>query len=452
METKHVFSIFIAVIMVGSIVGFTAFYSFPDQDSGSGDSPPVSAKPTAIDFVAEGVEARVFQLLPSIKIQAETEETDIMAVNTSVYGIDGVRNVSGVFEQWPYTSLGNGYVYVATISFDNSLSYEDVLESLEADTSLESVTGYSFALLELPNTVTMRSADDALDLARDYTFTENIAEGMVEFGSLEGDDVKVSVTATFVGENATNIMAFEEENLTAEPVQKTVSLQAQVASLDKRLEFQASLPYSMADSLQSLKEEILSLSGIVDANVYLFPPEPVLSVESDEILSEASYSGFEAFLNDLNAEDFSLQAEPLAATVTFTDGISSTEFSQKKELITRELEGLSAQATVKEREGGISGEVSLETAYSESQASSIRSLLASKGLELGALDLLQPGQLHVSEIEDSESGTSYPVDSGLLDAHLLPGHDGSEVVTVEVNFLLVRGVISSAVGFESVPG
>lgn len=448
MDVKSLFTIFVAIVMIGSIVGITAFYSFPDQDSGDGE-PVGPASPVAIDFEAGGVEAKVFQLLPSIRIQAETEETDIIAVNTSVYEIEGVRNVSGVFQQWDYTSLGTGYVYIATVSFEAGLSYAEILEKLEEETSLRNIDGYSFALLELPKTVAMKSVNKTLDLTRDYTFVENISEAMVEFGSLEGDVLKASVTATFVGENATNVMAIEEKNLTAEPVRKSISLQLPIGSLESILEFETGLPYSGLDTVSDIETELEALAGIEDAEVLLLAPEPVLSVSGSEVVSETAFSEIKSFLDELEAE-VSLQENPFEATIVFTEGIGSGAFEQNKLDVEQKLSGLSIAAVVKEAEGKISGKVVLASPDSGPNAFDLKELFDSKGLQLGLLELMQPAQLTVDSIGGMQDEKMHPVESGLLQAVLLPGHDLGDIVPVEVELVLVRNELSSASAVEVV--
>ena len=118
-DSKTIFSIFISVIMIGSIVGFTAFYSFPDQGQNPDDGSEPVLPATAINFVAKDIEVRIDQMLPTMRIQAETSETDLTAINSSIYAIEGIKRVNAGFEQSPYTLLEKGYVYVAEVSFDN---------------------------------------------------------------------------------------------------------------------------------------------------------------------------------------------------------------------------------------------------------------------------------------------------------------------------------------------
>ena len=443
-DTKTIFSIFISILMIGSIVGFTAFYSFPDQNQNpdNGDQPVLP--PTAINFVAEDIEVRVDQMLPTMRIQAETNETDLAAINSSIYAIEGIKRVNAGFEQSSYTLLGKGYVYVAEISFDNDLNLGFVIEKLEEETSLEYINGYTFALIELPSTIEMQSENTALGLSKTYKFSENISEALVDFDTLESDQLTVSITATFIGDDATNIMAFEEENITAAPVEKSTRLEAEIASLENTLFFEAILPYTLIDSLFSLEEEIIAIDDVNTASIYMTEAEAKLSINGEEI-EDAKFSELEIFLNDINAGAVSVENNPLTAEVSFEE-ISSNSFSEKKELIESTLEELEIEAVVEEITELVSGEVQLESSNSTQAAISLITLLKSKGL---SAEITQSGKLAVQKLSDPDSELSYSVNTGLIQSVLKTGHSIGDTVNANVDYVLVRGIVQSAQVIEN---
>ncbi len=445
-DLKTIFSVFIAVIMIGSIVGVTVFYSFPDQEQGpgqgNGDEPVLPA--TAINFVAENIEVKVDQMLPTIRIQAETNETDLVVINSSIYAIEGIKRVNAGFEQSPYTLLGTGYVYVAEISFDNDLNLGVMLERIGEETSLEYIDGYTFALIELPSIIEMQSENSDLGLFQTYEFSENISEALVGFDTMEGDQLTVLITATFIGNDATNIMAFEETNLTATPVEKSTMVEAEISSLENTVFFETELPYSLFDSLSLLEEEIAVIDDVNNASVFISGVEAKLSINGEEI-EEAKFSELEIFLNDINAGGVSVENNPLSAEISFEE-ITSSSFSEKKELIEEKIEELEIEASVEEINGMLSGQVQLESNDSRQSTLSLITLLESKGI---VTETMQLGELAVQELPNpDDSEISYSVDTGLVQAMLKTGHSIGDLVNVNVDYVLVRSIVRSAQATE----
>jgi hypothetical protein len=440
MQAKDIFSVVVAVLMVGSIVGFTAFYTFPDQENLSNGNSPIAQEPVAIDFIADDVNATVHQLLPTIKLQAETRETDVIALANEIYAIDGIKKVNGSFRQWSNTSLGTGFIYVADISFDADLNSGHIIGLLQGETTLESIFGFNYALVELPETIQMRSVDETFNLSRQYTFSENISEALLELGTIEGDAVNVSVTATFVGEDATNLMAFEQLNFTAEPVLKTTQVEADVASLESTLLFEASVPFSQSQAASTLEQDINDIAGIESAKVFFSSPSATLSISGESSLDEATAAELELFLNDLNAESVSLEANPLDAFVSFGREIQIPLFLEKKQAILSKLSELGISSPIEESESFLSGVAELEFPDSKQSGQALQDMLTSNFSEPR---VEQPGMLALQEIPDSEMGKAHSVPSGEMQAGLKLGHSPGEKVLVEVNYALVRGLIQS---------
>ena len=446
MEAKDIFAIVVAVLMVGSIVGFTAFYSFPDQDTQPNGDDPINQDPVAIDFIADDVNARVHQLLPTIKFQAETMETDVVALGNEIYAIDGIKKVTGGFQQWGSTSLGTGYIYVADISFDADLNSEYIISELQTKTSLESIFGFNYALVELPQTIQMKSVDESFDLSREYTFSENISEALLELGAIEEDAINVSVTATFVGEDATNLMAFEQHNFTAEPVLKKAELEAEVESLESTILFEATVPFSLSEAASTLEQDINAFAGVASAKVFFSSPSATLSISSEESLGEAAEAELDSFLNDLNAESVSLEAEPLEAFVSFGREIEIPLFLEKKQAILSKIQELGISASVEESVSFLSGVAELDSPDSSQAGQAVQDLLSSNFTEP---EVGQPGMLALQEIPDSETGELHSVPSGDVQVFLKSGHAAGEMVLVELNYTLARGLIQSVSAEET---
>lgn len=447
-DSKAIFSIVVSVLMIGSIVGFTAFYNFPDQEQGNGNGQLPAQPPTTLDFVADDVNATVFQLLPSMNVRAETGETDIIKINNSIYAIEGVKRLSSKFEQNPSTMLGTGFVYNAEISFGPDLNITAMLERLKSETSLQYINGYTFALIELPKSIEMKSKDTALGLSRNYAFSEDMAEALVNFGTMENDLLNVSITATFIGEEATNIMAYENENLTSKPVQKKAGLEAKIASLENRLVFSAEITRSGLGALASLEADANTLPGVAGAEVSIPAIGSSISIESNAQLEQEKFAVLEQFLKDLNAESVSIENNPVSGTVPFSKDINAMAFLEKKQAIEEKISALAFEAVVKEETGTMSGQLGLEGTASSQAASGLSKLLEKTANDF---EILQPGKVSIQEIFDANLNAYYAVPNGEIQALLLPGHEAGTFAKTEIDYTIVRGSISTALATEISP-
>jgi hypothetical protein len=449
-DSKAIFSILVALIMIGSIVGFTAFYNFPDQEQNSGgDQQPVQP-PTSLDFVADDVNAIVFQMLPSMKISGETGETDIARINSRIYAIEGVKRLSSKFEQSQYTMLGTGFVYSAEISFSSDLNIPAMLERIESATSLKYIEGYTFALIELPKSIEMKSKEAALGLSKNYAFSEDITEAFVNFGTMEGDLLNVSVSATFIGDEATNILAYENENLTARPIQGKAVLEAEVASLENRLLFSAEITRSGLGAAEKLEQDANAINGVLATDFSIPSIAPKIYIEGQGGLPEDGFARLEQALQDLNADSVSIENNPVAVTVSFSESLDSQAFLEKKQAIEALIPfiALDFAALVKEETGTLSGQLSLEGSASSQAASSLSKILAPVAQEF---EIFQPGKVLAEEIFDQGTNTAYEVPNGEIQALLLPGHAIGSGATVEAEYEIARGKISSSFATEKKP-
>jgi len=477
LDVKQWGSILVAVLMVGSIVGFTAFYNFPDQDQGNNDEEP-DKTPTSIDFIAENVDATVFELLPSVKLQAETAETSIIEVNSQVSEVEGITRVNGRFEASSYTVLGTGFAYLVDISFSPDLNSGYIIEKLEKETSLEQISGYIFASLELPETISMRSTDTALDMAREHTFSRNVTDSLIGLDALKGDSLKATVTATFVGDDALNVMAFEEENLTAAPVDKNQAIEADINALESTLLFDGQAPYSAIAGLENLEADINALEEVSGSSVFVSAVSPKFSIIAGDglIVGDQNFLELESFLNNLEAETVSIENNPLSASLLFAEAIPDQNFLEKLSSVEAKLTELGIDANVEEEKGFLSGQVSLSSwdlnlfsgdlnlfsgdlnlffadlnlVFVDLNLLSVDSNMVSAGITAllgpGTTDLkfFQPGELSLREIIEEDSGKVHKVKSGKVSALLLPGHSIGGTAFVELDYALVRGILDSA--------
>ncbi len=426
--------------MAVSIIGFTFFYSFPDQQQGDSgnEPPPLPGEPTEMVFYADSVSCKVRQLLPSIKIVAEPSSGDIGQVNTDVYSIQGVKRVNGRFQQSAETGSGTGFVYIADISFDRDLNSAYIVEKLAEKANLQDIDGYNFALIELPKRVSVLSQD--ANISRDLNLAENVSEALVGFDTIAGDEVEVSIEATFLGAKLSNLLAYETLNITAEPVAKEALVSAPIASLEERLLFTGTVFADQLAALAALEEKVKELQGVVDANVAVPQFEPTFFIDSDAELPEETFQDLNSFLHDLNAQRVSLINSPLYSSLRFQ---KEQEIGAIQQLLEEKLQSLSIDANVSKSSGTLFGQIALATAASKDVAAGLSALLKPVTVQVQ-----QPALLSVSAIFDPDLNKTHELDSNTVSALLLPGHSAGEEVSVQVDYILVRGEIASINAIE----
>ncbi len=437
MDSKQLMALLIIVVMAASTIGFTVFYNFPDQENNGNQPPPLDGEPTEMVFTAEDVPATVSDLLPSIRIKAETTATDISSLMKAIYAIEGVRKANGRFQAASDTVFGTGFVFVGDISFDADLNSSHIIERLEQQASLSNIDGLQFALVELPKKVIVFNKD--MNISRDLNLSENVSEALVGFAAIKGDELLLGINATFFGATLRQLDVFETLNITAEPVAKTALLSVPIKSLENRLLFGAPVSFSQLEPIRDLNARIRSISGFVDANVEIPELKPEISVSSDVNLSEQNANDLNKLLYDLNAVKVDISTTPLSATILFPASITGSEFEQKFAMVGQIFYLSSIEASIKQDRGFLSGQIELSSSDSKQPVSDLNALLGGISAQVQ-----QPASLAVNEIFDSDSGKTLLVPKEEISALLLPGHSLSEQVTVSVEYDLVRGEIASA--------
>ena len=128
--------IFIAVIMVGSILGFALMFSGNQSE----DTDPVDSinpnlpSSTVLNMSAENIEAKVFEILPKILFSAYTNEAEIQKINNKLVSVPGIYKLESKYRQQENPSFNTSLVYIAEVSFDKSKSIEEIGEGINQAT------------------------------------------------------------------------------------------------------------------------------------------------------------------------------------------------------------------------------------------------------------------------------------------------------------------------------
>src|SRR3989338_6892777 len=88
---SQVMSLFIAVVMVGSILGII---SYTQPGSPGNVPPPQTTPPTILAYSASGVSAKVLEVFPAAVLLAKTTDFSADAVESKIRATPGIVSIS----------------------------------------------------------------------------------------------------------------------------------------------------------------------------------------------------------------------------------------------------------------------------------------------------------------------------------------------------------------------
>ena len=432
----------ISLFFVISIIASGFLYNIPTNEAPTqpqDELPDIT--PTQISMEADEVDARVVLMLPKLKLVAETEEANASDIDSAIYQISGVRRVESIFSQLEQPEISASLYYIADIYLTNEASPSEVVASIEAIPSLEDIEGFPFALVDLPQTIEFYNRD--LNISKEYTLKRHESEAVVDFSTVEGDELTVSLAAIFLGNDVLTIMAYQLENKSSTPVFGETVVEAEVASLQPTLLLGITPPYSKLSILPELEQQIESIEGVADVNFSVPEIEPSISLYNDENVSEETAADLNSLLQSFGGELTFFNEGYLTASVSFEQATDLTAIIEaiNEKLLELEL----GNAEVIESSGFASAEVTLESENSSASFPQISSLLESQGFEFS---LVQPGEISLQEITAEETQQTYSVEDGLVESSFSQPRSIGETVQVTVNYFIIRDEIVSITASE----
>ena len=264
MNKNQVIALALGILMLLSTIGF-AFYAVSDnaQPGTPKDDETQPEQPaTQIKFTADGISAKISELMPVIKIAGSTNEYGIVKIDSAIAQIQGVKNIESLFGDTTKRPL----TYVATIYFEKGLTVSDLVKKIEETGLVSGIDGYSYAVVELPKKIVFKSENSDLNLSKEYEFSDSLSNAYVGLNSIKGDEITATVSATFQGAKLVDYLSVEEENISAKPVQGTAVLEVPLKSLEASLFFsgkaffspvpeQNALQQSLSQTMELLKEK-----------------------------------------------------------------------------------------------------------------------------------------------------------------------------------------------------
>ena len=364
MKKNQVGALILILLMLLSTVGFTVFYNFagPDGSSHLGDTgqeiPDFPQQPTTVRYVNEGVSGSVNQMLPSIRIAASTTATNIADVDAAIQAYGGIRSIRSQFRQADQLELGQGLLYVSDISFESDVDRLELVAFMENLDLLSDVDSLSFALVEVPKTVTLSSQTQELGLEKEHTFPNTILEAFVTDDKVAGDEVNLSVTVDYAGNTVQQTIAFEAAPPLPNVEQKQSFIAAEISTLLPEIIVQATVLSDNLIDANAFRDQFSGLDGVESAQVSLpqsFDPEEAVSKPIEVGILIALAEGSE---------------EGIPNTQTLLDTLS-TDFVivRAAEIAVAELDGLAVQNEI------IPVQVGLERAVRDTLEFSIQYLV-----------------------------------------------------------------------------
>ena len=449
MDTAKIGAIIIAIIMVGSIVGFGVGFLSKSQ----GEQPPANENvpfqnPTTIAFTAENVPAKVLELSPQFLFTAFTDEAEIYKIDEAIVEL-APNSITGLASEYKTSndSSKGSLIYFARIGFDSTqisaLELFDLISNLEVFNSSEA---YGIALVEIPKKVTFYSKE--LDLNKEYVFEDQLIQVFTALDTLKGDEIETIIDSQFQGQQLVQLLAFESKNLTAEIVQVSLVKDSEIVSLDEILTFSAKINFSNFLDENVLKSEILALDSVSDAEVSALMPSKTLSI-SIPITYSNKIEDLNAVFNEfteLNSFNFFTSDTDLNIQLQFTEATNLIDLknSLKEKLI--ELGINESEIEFIESFSIVSGEIYLIEENVSLAANDLKSLLIS--LNFNEIELLQKGLIEEHSLTNPETEKVFSLDNNSIDSAFLPGHTIGDIVTMQIVFMAQREKVLFAQAVE----
>ena len=449
MEKKQFYAIFLGLIMISSIYGFSFFLN----QSGFGSAPNVPPEgqlpdapniqdTTALSFSASGIDANVVQIFPTMFITASTQEAEIAVLEREIINVEGIERVVNSFYRQPQQpSFASSLIFVAELQVESGKDPAEILQGLRQLPVFSGVQAFPIGLVSLPEKVTFRN--DQLNLTQEHVFADPKTRAFLNIGAMPGDNLKISLEATIAGTTLRSVQAFEEINLTAAPLPREAGGSFTISEMKPALLFEGTMPLSDSIELQGLlREEVEAIEGVESAELDFAPAFPRI-----EVLFEESANVFEYDLNILLSDfngvtSFDFDSEEKKAGIMYDGSVNYPEF--KQELVS-ELNSL--KFTVKEVvEPNVSfgGTATATSSGLQQTASALEALLNSKN---ASPVVWQSATINASSIMVDEE--EFLVASGSFEARVLSSHSAGDSVTLTVFFQSARGSAENINAFEA---
>jgi hypothetical protein len=437
-------SIFVILIMIASMAGVAVLMSQPPEEEQPYEQPPQEfpeEQPpieTVNTYRSDPFDANVTEIFPSLTLTAQTEETEINLIDAEIYGVQGITRVESQYSTQYNQITAGGLTYVADITFQPGLDNQEILDAINAKTTkLTSVDAFSSALLQIPVTLELKNIEDENDI-KEYTFTEPFTQGYINVDTQKGDMVEAVEQAVFSGENLIQSIAFENRNVTAEPIQLSLTQEVKIDSLTNHSRFGGEVAYAGQD-FTVLEAELASFEGVEALKL-----QNMRSGSFIELTFDANQP-LET-LQDLNENLTGLEG---VSTVNFSEQFFYIGFEETSDFtaLTQNIQSVLTEKTVNAEIVApsvfLSGDLNTVSNDVTGLSENILAVLARENTREPLF--MQEASINITEplLVDPETEESFATDQNqtVFNAWLKPGHTVGESVTLTLNATIVRGQV-----------
>ncbi|MDO8633858.1 MAG: hypothetical protein Q7K34_01035 [archaeon] len=442
MDSKKLFVIFIAVVMVGSIFAVFLYGGNLNNSPQPPPAPPVDgSQTTAVDFEAAGVAAKVVRLFPTIVVTLPTTETDKTVLDSRLAGVQGIAGLlSSRFSQAgdPTGSGGLSLIYVAELSVSSDESTLDLADRVSAVEGFEKAEVIRAGFVSLPTQVTF---SNQLGLTQGHVFESPFSNAYLSAETLAEDEVEVFLQASLAADSLQSIIAIEEKNISASPKQASVAEPLPIDSLEPQLaaSFVGSEEILAVGATAALEEELLALfpdsnSAIVSLGFF----SPALEITLDKNYSSFQ-EDFKTVLTDFNGViDFDLSLDENKLLVF----LGQETFLETKQKIFDEFASLNFGVLGSKGPAvPMEAAIDFQTTVLSENALKLSGFLSSK--PFSGANVFQPASFSAVSFTEPDSNSVYSLEKGSFSGLVFPTHAVGETVNLSINFVATRGKIIS---------
>ena len=431
---KQFWSIFLALIMVGSVLGY---FSLSGQDN-SPTVPPEGTVPslppeqaTTVSYDASGIQSKVLTVFPVAVLVGTTSEFETASVVSQVSALEGVVSVANA--QFVEPQPGQAENFRADIRFSDTSKIPGAVQAITELSSFSSVQIFPQALITVPQKVEFKNA--GLDLVQEYSFADPQTQAYILPGTMEGDELMISISAQFQGQQLAGMIAFEEQNLTSSPQLYSLQDSFTVSSLENDFFLRGTVPLSENGKLESVKA-FFGANPDYNASIQIAPASNALTI----IFAEPSRvfpADLNVFLSSFEGVDsFQIEQDAGSATVNFAP---DENFVQFRDSLRQELDSLLFTVKeIQEPNASLQGTVSSEG--KEALLETVAKVSKDNSVEL---EVLQLATIDANSVFVPDANASFTLAQGFFGAFVKPGHSVGDSVELSIlMFASQRGGIS----------
>lgn len=412
----QLFAIFIAVIMLSSILAAVTFTGTGSQNTGP-QAPPPNDNTTVLSYEAAGVQAKVVQVFPTALILAKTPEFDAANIDAALRKIPGVLLVASS----QFIGTGSDTVnFRAEIRFSSAEKMTGAIPSIKSLAEFSYAEIYPQALAEVPESIEFRNAD--LGLTQEYSFPNRQLQAYISGATVKGDSIAITVQAKFTGQSLSEVIAFEEIE---QPSTHIAQGAFKVASLENDFFVRATSPLTQKAKLDAAK---LAIEKAADSNstiqiaqasqgtlVYFDGAQKILLEDLNTLLS--GFNGVRSFTLRLDQNYVIIQHDGNGDYAQFKSSLESSFSALGLKISSVQEPIVSLQGTVVPAADKV---VFLAAVGAES-----------KKIE-GGIEVLQKALVDANSVFVQDANADFAVKGGTFPAYINPAHQIGEEVNLSM--------------------